>query len=92
MHDLIEDTDYELDDLIAIDFDAEIVDAVEAITKVEGEEYDDYLKRVKANPIARAVKLSDLRHNMDLNRLPEIKPRDLERNEKYKKAVAYLLA
>lgn len=67
-----------------------IVVAVDAISKLEGESYNDYLIRVKANEIARRVKLADLNHNMDLSRLKVIKQKDLDRLEKYKLAKIFL--
>ena len=41
--------------------------------------------KFKHNPIAKTVKLADLRHNSDLSRLEEVSAYDLERAEKYKK-------
>ena len=57
---------------------------------MKGESYDKYLSRVKANPIARLVKIADLTHNMDLSRLPVVTEKDLARKEKYVKAKAFL--
>ncbi len=71
-------------------FGAEIANAVVAMTKQDGEAYDDYLSRVKANPLARAVKLKDLAHNMMMERLEHPGEDDLKRVEKYKAAVAFL--
>ncbi|KYF34968.1 Guanosine-3',5'-bis(Diphosphate) 3'- pyrophosphohydrolase [Streptococcus mitis] len=48
------------------------------------------MELVKSNPIARCVKLADLKHNSDLSRLATITEKDLERFEKYKKAIDYL--
>ena len=57
-----------------------------------GEDYMAYIRRVSANPISRAVKLADLKHNMDLSRLPEITDADRERVEKYQRAMEILSA
>lgn len=70
LHDLVEDTGYTLQD-IANYFNKEIVEAVDAITHRKGESRLDYLKRVKANKIALAVKKSDVFNNV--NRLPGLK-------------------
>ncbi|HPY44123.1 MAG TPA: GTP pyrophosphokinase, partial [Clostridia bacterium] len=66
---------------------------LDAITKRPGENYNDYLFRVKQNPLARAVKVLDITHNMDIRRIPNPTQKDRERVElKYGKALAYLLS
>ncbi len=94
LHDVVEDTDYTLADLEAMGFDGEVLAALRLLTHAEGEPYMDYVARLKANPIARAVKLADLAHNSDLSRLaPEqIDERALQRQEKYQQAIALLKA
>jgi len=67
LHDVVEDTEVTLDDLRGHGFDEIIIAAVDAITKRKGEPLEDYLARVKANPVALAVKFADIQHNM----LPE---------------------
>ncbi len=89
LHDVVEDTNITLADLTKF-FESDIIDAVDAITKQDGISYDDYLSRVKKNPIARKVKIQDLIHNSDLSRLNEVSEKDLKRVEKYKKSIAYL--
>lgn len=90
LHDVVEDSDITLDDLKKAGFNDEIVEAVAAITKIKGEAYGLYLKRVKSNKIARAVKLADLAHNSDLNRLKSITAKDEARKKRYTKAIEYL--
>ncbi|WP_109078467.1 HD domain-containing protein [Aggregatibacter kilianii] len=89
LHDSVEDTEITLNELSRY-FGDTVSDAVSAITKVKEEPYDKYLSRVKANPIARLVKIADLTHNMDLSRLPVVTEKDLVRQEKYVKAKAFL--
>ena len=90
MHDTAEDTKLTYVDLMVLDFSDRIVNAVIALTKDKKESYKDYLKRVKSNELATAVKLSDLTNNMDLSRLKEVTEVDKKRLEKYKKAYKYL--
>ena len=52
--------------------------------------YMDYVKEIAKNPVAKAVKLADLRHNSDLTRLDVIDEKALKRAEKYKKATELL--
>ena len=90
LHDVVEDSTTTLDDLRKLGFGDEIIAAVECLTKRRGEAYDAYVERCKGNPIARRVKLADLEDNLDLRRLDEVKPQDLERLNRYLKAWHYL--
>ncbi len=92
LHDVIEDTDITLHDLEKQGISSTIIEAISAITKRSGEDYDDYLGRVKANIVARDVKLADLRHNMDLSRLQNPTEKDYQRVAKYKFALNFLTA
>ncbi|MCR5040877.1 MAG: phosphohydrolase, partial [Clostridia bacterium] len=56
----------------------------------DGEDYFDFVRRAKRNPIGRVVKLADLNHNLDASRLPEVTEKDAARFEKYRKAVDIL--
>ena len=91
LHDVVEDTDYTLDDLRAEGFTTEQIAAVDSLTHREDEDYFDYIKRVKQNRIAVKVKLADLEHNSDMTRLDNPTERDVKRVEvKYKKALEML--
>jgi (p)ppGpp synthase/HD superfamily hydrolase len=91
LHDIVEDTQVTLDELRK-DFDDTIIQAVDAMTKREKtEKFMGYLRRAKANPIAKKVKIADMIHNSDLTRLP-FPPReeDLQREEKYQVAIVWM--
>ena len=90
LHDVVEDTDYTLDDIAAAGFGKEIVDAVALMTHEDDVPYLDYVANLKDNPIAREVKLADLAHNSDQSRLGEIDEETRQRLEKYEKAKALL--
>ena len=90
LHDVVEDTDYTLDDLAKMGFDKPIVEALALLTHDDATPYTDYVLAAKQNPIAKAVKLADLRHNSDLSRLDTVTDKALERREKYLKAIALL--
>ena len=90
LHDVIEDTDITLENLKKEGFSDEVLAALDAITKREGESYDQFIERVKENHIALKVKMADLRDNMDILRLPELTDKDLQRIAKYHKAYKYL--
>ena len=91
LHDIIEDTDITEDYLFKIGLSKRIVDAVVALTRSEDIDYQEYIKNLSSNPLAKEVKLADLEHNMDLKRLPTLEEKDLERNRKYQIAYHYLI-
>lgn len=91
LHDVIEDTDCTFAQLEEMGFPEESIDAIRLLTHDENEPYLEYVRRIGANPVARKVKLADLKHNSDLTRIPNVTQRDLERVEKYRKAMAILM-
>lgn len=91
LHDTIEDTNVTADYLREEGFTEEIVEAVLAVTRREGEEYNDYVRRAAQNELGRMVKRADLEDNMDIRRLPELTDRDVERLRKYLRAWQYIV-
>ncbi len=91
LHDTIVDTDLTADYLREEGFTEEIVEAVLAVTRREGEEYDDYVRRAAQNELGRMVKRADLEDNMGIRRLPELTDRDVERLRKYLRAWQYIV-
>jgi len=90
LHDLVEDTPWTLDALRREGFSPAVVDAIDAVTRREGEDYFDFVKRAGANPLARPVKVADLRDNLDLTRIAAPSQRDHDRCERYRKALELL--
>ena len=90
LHDVIEDTEYTIDDLKNMGFSDDILSAIALMTHADGVPYMEYVAKIKTNSIAKAVKLADLRHNSDMSRLDKVTIRDCERAEKYKKAIDLL--
>ena len=68
LHDTVEDTAVTLEQLAA-EFPKEVVEAVDLLTHADGVEYFDYVRAIKANPVAVQVKLADLSHNGDPKRI-----------------------
>lgn len=92
LHDVVEDTDWTFEMLEAEGFSKEVIDALRCVTKVsENENYDDFIDRVKNNPLAVAVKINDLSDNMDIRRLPYLSDKDVKRLKKYLKAYKRLI-
>lgn len=90
LHDVVEDCDISLDDLRKEGFSEEVLSAIESVTKVPGESYEDFVERAAQNPIGRVVQLADLEENSDLSRIASPSWDDLERVEKYRRAIARL--
>ncbi len=90
LHDVVEDTDVSLESLAAV-FPKEVIDAIAIMTHGDDEPYLEYVTRVNTNPIAKVVKLADLRHNLDQSRLPDADEAKLAYfQEKYRKAFEIL--
>ena len=92
LHDVVEDTPWTFEMLEAEGFSPEIIAALKCVTKIsENENYDDFIERVKKNPLAVAVKINDLTDNMDIRRLPYLSDKDVKRLKKYLKAYKKLI-
>lgn len=92
LHDVVEDSEVTFEDLEREGFSAEVINGLRAVTKVEGESYEDFVARAALDPVGKAVKLADLMENSDLSRIAEPSQKDLERVEKYGRAIRYLMA
>ena len=90
LHDIIEDTEYTIENLREHGYSKKVLEAIECLTKRDDEEYDEYVKRCKSNPIAKKVKIADLEDNLDIKRLGSLKEDDLKRHNKYLRAWHYL--
>lgn len=90
LHDVVEDTDYTIEDIIAMGFPKPVTDALALMTHDKTVPYMDYVAKIKTNPIAKAVKLADLRHNSDTSRLEYVDEKVLRRIRKYHDAIALL--
>ena len=90
LHDVMEDTDYTLQDLAGMGFPEEVTDVLRLLTHQDGVPYMEYVKNLSVSPVARRVKLSDLRHNSDLSRLSQVTEKERQRIAKYREAIAFL--
>ena len=90
LHDVVEDTDVTMEDLEIEGFPPAVLKALALLTHDPAVPYMEYVAALKADPIARAVKIADLIHNSDLSRMDEVNERDLVRVGKYQKALQLL--
>ncbi len=91
LHDVIEDSEWTLHDLEEEGFSAKVIEALRCLTKTsEHEDYEGFISRCAADPLALKVKLNDLEDNLDVTRFTEIGDSDVRRLNKYLKAYRYL--
>lgn len=93
LHDVAEDTDVSLDEL-AREFPSEVMEPLRKLTHRPGSSYADYIVGLRDDPVARKVKMADIRHNSNMSRFAgskSISLRDAARlAEKYEMALALL--
>ncbi len=90
LHDTVEDGNITFDFLREKGFPEEIVSAIALLTHDENVPYMEYVKHISTNPIAKIVKLADLRHNSDLSRLSAVDEKAISRYNKYQAAIFLL--
>jgi (p)ppGpp synthase/HD superfamily hydrolase len=79
LHDVLEDTPLSVDTLRLAGFSEPVVEAVVLLTRTPPYEYAPYIEALKINPLAREVKLVDLRDHLDR---PGLTPSHRRRYEK----------
>ena len=92
LHDVMEDTDFTEDDLRARGITENVIDALRLLNHDDSTPYMDYVRALRSNEIARAVKIADITHNLDKSRMPKGLTENLmKKRSTYKEALAYLL-
>ena len=93
LHDVVEDADWTFEDLRDEGFSEIIIEALETVTKEsENEDYEKFILRSRGNEIGRKVKTADLRENLDVTRIGDLVEKDIQRINKYKRALKTLTA
>ena len=83
LHDVVEDTHWTFKDLKKEGFSDQIVKALDCLTKRDGEEYEQFVRRAASNKLVRRVKLEDLKDNMDVRRFKEVTNKEKDKLQKY---------
>ena len=83
LHDVIEDTGIKSDELLEKGIPQNLVEVIVLLTKPDDMAYEDYLRRLKTNEMALAVKKADLAHNTSSERASGLNE---ERKAKYELA------
>ncbi|MEZ5425245.1 MAG: hypothetical protein R2747_03165 [Pyrinomonadaceae bacterium] len=86
LHDVVEDTEWTFEQIREKGFSDEVLNALDCVTARDDESYEQFIERVRTNPIAIEVKIADLEDNMNLQRIREVGEHDLVRLKKYHKA------
>jgi len=89
LHDDIEDhgDKYDFNFLIQEGIGDNCCKAIDLLTHQKDVPYMDYIKKIKENPIARKVKIADLKHNSDIQRLDG---QSHPKHKLYQEALEYL--
>ncbi len=86
LHDVIEDSEFTAKDLLDRGIPSNVVDAVSLLTKVKGQNYEQFIQAILSNSLAVKIKKADIEDNINILRLNEVTSSDLERIAKYHKA------
>ena len=91
-HDLIEDTEFHLEDLVHLGFTAGQIKAIDSLTKRDGESYADRVERVANSIVARKIKIEDIKDNLQVWRLKNknLTEKDMIRMQNYISALIRL--
>lgn len=90
LHDVIEDTEITLEMLGQMGFPQEVLNVLNLLTHEKSVPYMDYVKNISTHPVAKKVKIADLKHNSDITRLDFVDERTMKRNQKYQEALRIL--
>lgn len=77
LHDVIEDSDQTLDDMICFGFSDRVINALDLLTHQSRHTYEQYIKLICTNQDAIKVKRKDLEHNSDITRLKGVTEKTL---------------
>ena len=83
LHDVVEDSSWTIDDLVAKGYSDRVTDALELLTHDPADNYGEYIAKVCTNLDAVLVKRKDIEHNSDVTRLKGVTQKDLDRVLKY---------
>jgi (p)ppGpp synthase/HD superfamily hydrolase len=91
LHDVLEDSEITAEELHTEGIPAQVVEAIQYLSKHENEDYQDFVARLKKNGLAAKVKLADIEDNIDILRLNSLGENDLARLKKYHSAWRFLM-
>lgn len=90
LHDVVEDSRYDFEDLSIFGFSSDIINTLKLLTRNKDVPYEEYIKNLLSDPYAVKVKTADLIHNSDKTRCPNEISKTEKLRLKYKAALEYL--
>ncbi len=90
LHDVVEKATWSLDELRSEGFAPHILEAIDSVTRREGEDYFDFVHRTRENSLGRRVKIADLKDNIAKIRSQPEDPTAREKLAKYEEALTRL--
>lgn len=91
LHDIVEDTSMTPRNLRSRGYPHEAIEAICALSRLDGEGYlESFIPRCSENPLAKAIKMADIEHNMQASRIKGLRKKDFDRLAKYSRAYTYL--
>jgi len=91
LHDVVEDSEYTLDNLSDMGFSQRVVGTLSLLTHSRNQPYEEYIENICGNMDAITVKMEDLKHNSDITRLKGVTEKDTKRMVKYHNAYLRLI-
>lgn len=90
LHDVVEDTDITFE-ILEKEFSKTVIEALKLLTHNKLTKYMEYIKKLEGNPISKKVKIADLMHNSDIERMRLLPEQERKRlTKKYEEAINYL--
>ena len=93
LHDVVEDCpEWTFERLKAEGFSERVLTSLKSVTKNSNDnDYQAFVERAKSDPVGRMVKIADIKDNLDVTRIGELREEDIARINRYKKALQVLI-
>jgi (p)ppGpp synthase/HD superfamily hydrolase len=93
LHDVVEDCpEWTFERLKAEGFSERVLTSLKSVTKNSNDnDYQAFVERAKSDPVGRMVKIADIKDNLDVTRIGELRAEDIARINRYKKALQVLI-
>jgi (p)ppGpp synthase/HD superfamily hydrolase len=93
LHDVVEDCpEWTFERLQAEGFSERVLTALKSVTKGSNDnDYQAFVERAKSDPVGRMVKIADIKDNLDVTRIGDLRAEDITRINRYKKALQVLI-
>jgi hypothetical protein len=90
LYNVLEDTEMTIKDLQDHNVPYGCINAIEALTKIDEKDENEYLAKVKSNKLATIVKIAEMKYESDLSRLAAATPEDPLKQEQNQRDIKFL--